>query len=496
MDDALYVAVDLGAGSGRVFLTGLGERELLLEEVRRFHYPPRQVAGHLRWDLRLMFDEIKAGLQDAGVRARALGRPIASVGADSWAVDYGLVDGAGKLVEDPVCYRDARTSGVMEQVFARIPRAEVVSRTGVQCLAFNTLYQLYAHSREGIPPGAQRLLLIPDLLHFFLTRRAVAEYTNASTTQIVDMRTGEWNLAMAERLGLPTRLLPEIVPAGTDLGPLVPAFARELQLPDVHVVAPATHDTGSAVAGTPLTKGWAYISSGTWSLVGIERGTVLMNDEVTRDNFTNEGGAFDTIRFLKNVMGLWVLESCRREWQAQGLEVPYDRLLAGVAALDVTPAVIYPDDPRFFNPPSMLGAIAAQVAETGQSCPAEPAAVARAVLDSLALRYASVLRAIARLTGEPILGVHIVGGGSLNEHLNQATASATRLPVVAGPVESTVIGNVIVQAIVRGRFTSLDVARGHVARHVPLTQFTPRPTAALDAAARRYAEVEARYADA
>ena len=249
---------------------------------------------------------------------------------DSWGVDYGLVNGSGDLVEPPVCYRDHRTDGVMEAVFARVPRADVVERTGIQCLPLNTLYQLYAHAREGIPTQASRLLLIPDLLHRFLTHHAVVEYTNASTTQLVNTRTGEWDLALAQRLDLPTRLFPEIVPAGTDLGPIVPPLARDLGLPTTQVVVPATHDTASAVVGTPLRQGWAYISSGTWSLVGVEREDVLVNHDVVRHNFTNEGGAFDTIRFLKNVMGLWILESCRKEWRAAGLDLPYDTLLAHV----------------------------------------------------------------------------------------------------------------------------------------------------------------------
>jgi rhamnulokinase len=309
---------------------------------------------------------------------------------------------------------------------------------------------------------------------------------------MVNAQTREWDLALCQRLGLPTRLFPEIVAAGTDLGPLLPSLARDLELPDVRVVAPATHDTGSAVVGTPLRTGWAYISSGTWSLVGIERATALMGPEVTRHNFTNEGGAYDTIRFLKNVMGLWILEECRREWLARGLDVAWTALVADASALPGTPAVIDPDDARLFNPETMLGAIETQLGETGQSCPAAPAAIARVVLDSLALRYAAVLREIAHLSGAPIRGVHIVGGGSLNEHLNQATADAAGVPVVAGPVESTVIGNAVVQAIAHGRFPSLEVARAHVAARVPQKRFDPHPTPAFAAASRRYAEVAGR----
>src|SRR2546428_1416518 len=327
-EDSLYIAVDLGAGSGRVFLTGVAPREWLLEEVRRFHYPPRQFAGHLRWDVPRIFEEIKTGMRQACERARQLRRPIESVGVDSWGVDYGLIDAAGKLLEPPICYRDERTQGVIEQVFARVSRAEIFERTGVQFMSFNTLFQLYAHAQEGIPANARRLLLIPDLINFFLTGKAVSEYTNATTTQMVDPRTGRWNCEMLERLGLPTNLLPEIVTAGTELGVVRSDLAAEVGGDAIRVVAPATHDTGSAVAGAPIEDGWAYISSGTWSLVGVERDSVLINCEVGRHNFTNEGGTFGSIRFLKNVMGLWILESCRREWEQQGLAVEYDNLLA------------------------------------------------------------------------------------------------------------------------------------------------------------------------
>ena len=399
-----------------------------------------------------------------------LGRPVASVGVDSWGVDYGLVDGTGDLVEPPVCYRDHRTDGVMDAVFARVPRADVVERTGIQCLPLNTLYQLYAHAREGIPPQASRLLLIPDLVHRFLTHHPVVEYTNASTTQLVNTRTGEWDLSLAQRLDLPMRLFTEIVPAGTDLGPIVPALARDLGLPTAQVVAPATHDTASAVVGTPLRDGWAYISSGTWSLVGVEREDVLVNADVVRHNFTNEGGAFDTVRFLKNVMGLWILESCRKEWRAAGVDLPYETLLAQVAAIPESPGVIFPDDLRFFSPSSMLAAVDAQLRETGQAVPDTPAGIARIVLDSLAWRYASVIGMIGAITRSRPSGVHIVGGGSQNWYLNQATANATGLPVCAGPVEATVIGNTIVQAIAHGRFPSLEAARAYTADHVALRQ--------------------------
>jgi rhamnulokinase len=491
--ESLYLAVDLGAGSGRVFLAGIAPEEFLLEEVRRFHYPPSRSEGHLRWDVPYILGEIKAGAREAGERANKLHRYIRSIGIDAWGVDYGLIGAQGILIENPVCYRDDRTKGTMVEVLAQVPREEIYERTGIQFLPFNTLFQLYARKQRSIRDSPVRLLLIPDLMNFFLTGKAAAEYTNATTTQMVNARTGTWDREMLARLSLPANLLPEIVPAGTDLGLLKPELARELCLDGVRVVAPATHDTGSAVAGTPLEEGWAYISSGTWSLVGVERPAPLINRDVARHNFTNEGGAHGTIRFLKNVMGLWLLESCRREWKEQGTDVDHERLHAEVSALESWPGFIFPDDERFFNPPSMLEAVAEQLAQNGYPVCAVPCKVAKVILDSLAFRYASVLRSIEVFTNQKIAGVQIIGGGSQNDYLNQATANATGLPVLAGPAEATVTGNVVVQAIATGRFASLSDARRYIARHVRLKSFKPCPSPGWEEAARSYAAIEARY---
>ena len=485
---AAYIAIDLGAGSGRVFLAGLDAGSMLLDEVRRFHYPPTKSEGHLRWDVTKIFAEVKEGLRAAATRARELGKTIQSVGVDSWAVDYGLIDADGDLVEYPICYRDERTQGAMDQVFARVPREEIFVRTGIQFMPFNTLFQLFAHQHEGLSARARTLLLMPDLINFWLTGNCAAEYTNATTTQMLNAETGNWDHELLQRLNLPASLLPPIIQAGTTLGPIRSELRDELEIDAASVVCPATHDTGSAIAGAPLREGWAYISSGTWSLVGVERDEVLINDEVARYNFTNEGGALGTIRFLKNVMGLWILESCRKEWQ-----VDYEALLGEVSTIEDYPALIFPDDPRFFNPASMLEAIATQLAETDQPLPNDAAAIAKVILDSLAFRYASVLRTIATLTKRKIEGVQIIGGGSQNNYLNQATANASQLPVSAGPTEATVIGNVLVQSIAHGRFASLTDARQYVARHVKLQQFEPRPSTACEEAARRYAAIEARY---
>jgi rhamnulokinase len=493
MENSLYIAVDLGAGSGRVFLAGVAPGELLLEEVRRFKYPPRRVHGHLRWNAAGLWGEIRGGLRAACDRARQLDRPVRSLGVDAWGLDYGLIGADGRLLEDPVCYRDERTAGVMAQVCARMPRADLFARTGIQLLEINTLFQLYAHVAAGLPAGAARLLLIPDLVNFLLTGRAVTEYTNATTTQLVDAATGAWDDCITTRLALPAHLLCPIVPAGEPIGDVLAEVSADTGLDGVRVVAPATHDTGSAVAGTPLAERWAYISSGTWSLVGIERTRPLIDDDAARYNFTNEGGAFGTVRFLKNVSGLWILESCRREWQARGIDVDYDRLLRRVASIGACGGVIFPDDPRFLNPSSMLSALADQLTETGQEVPDDPAAMTKVVLDSLALRYSSVLRAIESLTHHGLGGVHIVGGGSRNDYLNQAAANAIGLPVVAGPAEATVAGNAVVQAIAAGRFKSLAEARRHVAENIQVRTFTPRPTSAWDEARRCYADIEAGF---
>jgi rhamnulokinase len=493
--DSLYIAVDLGAGSGRVFLVGLGAGELLLEEVRRFQYPPVSELGHLRWPFPKILAEIKLGLRQAAKRAREVGRGVNSVAIDGWGVDYGLIDARGALLENPICYRDKRTQGMMGAVFNRVPRAEIFERTGIQFLPINTIFQLYAHAQAGFPDEAKHLLLFPDLINNSLTGRALTEYTNATTTQLFNARTGTWDLELMSSLELPSHLFTEIVPAGTDLGTISPSLTEEVGLDGIRIVAAATHDTASAVAGTPTQEDWAYISSGTWSLVGAELDRPLMSAEVASHNFTNEGGAFGTIRFLKNVSGLWILDSCLKEWKAQGLDINYHDLLAGSNSYDGKGSLIFPDDPRFLNPPSMLSAIEEYLAETSQAVPTNPGAMTLVILDSLALRYASVLRTIEHLTNRKIPGVQIVGGGSRNDYLNHATANATGLPVFAGPVEATVIGNALVQAIATGRFGTLADARAHVSASLRVKQFAPRPSAAWRQRTRRYAEIEARYAD-
>jgi rhamnulokinase len=471
---ALRVAVDLGAGSGRAMLGRLDADGLFLREVHRFRYEPGQAGGHLRWDLDLILEGVRAGLKAAAAAARELGQRVQSVGVDSWAVDYALFDAGGALLEPPVCYRDGRTATAMDDVFRLVSREELFARTGIQFLPFNTIFQLFAHVREGLPPAAERLLMIPDAVHHHLTGVASGERTNASSTQLLNAATGEWDTELFQRLRLPRALMPEVRAAGTRLGPLRPELRDALEIGEATVIAPATHDTGSAVAGTPLREGWAYISSGTWSLVGVERSAPLISPAVAAANFTNEAGAFRTTRFLKNVMGLWILESCRKEWPAR----PHDDLLAEVARLPGRAALIDPDHPRFFNPPSMTREVAAALAEGGHPVPADPPALAKVVLDSLAARYAEVVATIDSLTGRRVEGIHVVGGGSLNAYLNQATADAARRPVVAGPVEATAVGNLAVQAIADGEVGTLSEARRQIAAGLELRRFEPREGAA------------------
>jgi rhamnulokinase len=457
-------------------LGGLGDDGLRLQEAHRFTYPPAERQGHLRWDVERIWSKVKDGLKAAQAAAQSLRAEIASVGVDSWGVDYGLVDAAGALVEEPACYRDPKRTAVMAEVLDRVPRDLMFAHTGIQFLPFNTIYQLYAHVKEGIPSGAARLLMIPDLFHARLAETAKGEYTNATTTQLLDPHTGQWDEALFHSLGLPRDLMPELARPGDSLGTLRACLQAELGLPALSVIAPATHDTGSAVAGTPLRPGWAYISSGTWSLVGVERTEPLINAEVASASFTNEGGAFGTVRFLKNVMGLWILESCRREWAESGIATDHAELLRAAASFDRPQGVLYPDDPRFFNPPRMVAAVRTALVESGQPAPEDHARLARVVLDSLALRYASVVATIENLTGEAILGIHVVGGGSLNEYLNQATADATGKPVMAGPVEATALGNVLVQSVASGEAASLAEVRDRLARQLELRRFEPRPS--------------------
>lgn len=466
-------AVDLGAESGRVMLARFDGQRLDLEEVYRFPNRPVSLRGHRFWNVLDLWSNVRAGLR----KARQVAGTLDSIGVDTWAVDYGLVDARGLLRGQPFHYRDHRTDGVMEQIFTHIPRQELYAQTGIQFLPFNTLFQLYAHERDqpGDLASAHRLLMMPDLLHNWLCGALVTERTNASTTQCWNPSAETWTTDLLERLGLPSAMLPPVVEPGTVLGEVLPELRGELG--QVRVIAPATHDTGSAIAAAPFerSEGLAYISSGTWSLVGLELPRPLMTPEALAANYTNEGGVFDTTRFLKNVMGLWLLQECQRQWVTEGRASDYDALLADVDSVAPFAALIDPDEPRFLAPDNMPETINAYLIEYKQTPIQSPAAFARCIMESLVLRYCEVLRQLEDLSGTTLAGVHVLGGGSRNARLNQWLADATALPVVAGPVEATALGNALMQLVGLGDLRNLREVR-EIARNAPTRVFEPRAT--------------------
>jgi len=484
-----HVAVDLGAGSGRVILGRFGEDRLEVQVVHRFPNRIDRHGGHQRWNTARLFREIRAGL--GMISGLADPRIVASIGVDSWGVDYGLIHSRGDLIEEPVCYRDSRTDGAMEEVFEIIPREEIYRLTGIQFLPFNTLFQLHAQTAAGEwPQDAATLLMIPDLMHLRLCGRRVGEFTNATTTQLVNARTRQWDPVLVKAIGLDMRVLPEVVRAGTVLGTLEEGLQRDLGLPALKVVAPATHDTASAVVGTPLEEDWLYLSSGTWSLIGMEMNEPVISEKTARYDFTNEGGAFDTNRFLKNVTGLWILESCRQQWKDRGQHLDYDVLIREMQGARPFQGLIFPDEARFLNPDDMIEAVCEALAESGQTPVHDPVGLSRVILESMALRYASVVKSIQDCTGKPVKGIHIVGGGSRNAFLNQATADATGLEVAAGPVEATAIGNLVVQAIAGGRFRDVREARDFLRKSASIETYTPGNAGAWRSAKERYRKLE------
>lgn len=442
MNGLSVAAVDLGASSGRVMLGRVGPGQLQLEERARFANEPVREDGTLRWDV--------AGLWSAvldGLRACAADRPQ-GIGIDSWAVDYGLLDASGSLLGDPFHYRDARTDGVLQQVVRQVPEDELYAVTGLQQLPFNTLYQLVSEQTAERLARARTMLLIPDLFGYWLTGVVGAERTNASTTQLFDVERRDWARDLADRVGVPTSILPALRDAGSVVGPLLPELATELGLAvGTRVVAVGSHDTASAVVGVPgVGDNFAYISCGTWSLVGVELDAPVLTRAARQANFTNEAGVDGTIRFLRNVMGLWLLQESRRSWGASGNRTSLVALLDGAARERPFRYLVDPDDPAFLPPGDMPARIAALCRSTGQEAPGTPEQTTRCILDSLALAYRRTVRLAAELSGREVGVVHIVGGGAHNAVLCQLTADACGLPVLAGPVEATALGNIMVQA--------------------------------------------------
>lgn len=466
------LAFDLGAESGRGVLGLFDGQRLRLEVVHRFPNGPVRLHDSLHWDVLRLYSEMLTGLRKC---AGDFGG-VDALGVDTWGVDFALLGRDGSLLGNPRHYRDPHTEGIMEQAFARVPRAEVFRQTGIQFMRFNTLFQLLALRRDSSPllDVAESLVMIPDLFHYFFTGVKVNEFTNATTSQLYDPTARAWSEDLIRNFGLPGHILGTVVDPGTVLGPVRPAVASEAGVPPVPVIAPASHDTGSAVAAVPARgESWAYISSGTWSLMGVELPAPLIDDRVQGYNFTNEGGVGGTIRFLKNVMGLWIVQECRRAWERAGQVYSYDDLTKFAGSAPPFVSLVDPDDSAFILPPSMPAALAEFCRGTGQPEPREPGAVVRCALESLALRYRWVLERLEELTGRRLDTIHVVGGGSQNALLCQLTADACNRPVLAGPVEATAIGNLLVQAIGLGLLASLSDAREVVRKSFDVRTFVP-----------------------
>lgn len=473
---ATLAAVDLGASSGRVVLGRVGRGRLDVGEVHRFDNRPVRVGGTLYWDVLALYREVLDGLRAAGVEAASRGDRLDGVGIDSWAVDYGLLDEAGALLGNPVHHRDSRTDGVMDQVLARVPADEIYRATGVQFLPINTLYQLVASAGTPQSEAARRLLLMPDLLAYWLTGEQGAEVTNASTTQLFDVTRRQWATDLMRRLDLDPGWFPPLRDAGTLVGELLPAVLADAGLPaPVPVVAVGSHDTASAVVGVPADgERFAYVSCGTWSLVGVELDEPVLTDESRLANFTNELGVDGTVRYLRNIMGLWLLQECLRTWEAAGHAVELTGLLEAAADAKPLGAVIDVHDTAFLEPGNMPARIAEACRQAGESVPESPAGTVRCILDSLALAHRRTVREAQRLSGRTVDTVHVVGGGSRNGLLCQLTADACGLPVLAGPVEATAVGNLLVQARTLGAVSGgLADLRRLVCETQPVTRYEP-----------------------
>ncbi|MGY5115618.1 rhamnulokinase [Streptomyces sp. 900105755] len=473
-----YAAVDLGASSGRVMVGRVGPDSLELAEAHRFANRPVRVPEGLRWDVLGLYAGVLDGLRAAG--------QVASVGVDSWAVDYGLLDADGALLGNPVHYRDARTEGIAEQVWARVPAAELYARTGLQYAPFNTLYQLVAARSSAQFAHAERLLLVPDLLSYWLTGEQGTELTNASTTQLIDTRTREWSYEIADRLGIDLGLFAPLRRPGDPAGVLRPEVLEETGLTGpVPVTAVGSHDTASAVAAVPaLGERFAYICTGTWSLAGLELAAPVLTEESRAANFTNELGLDGTVRYLRNIMGLWLLQECVRAWGDPEL----GGLLREAAGVPALRSVVDAGDAAFLAPGRMPERIAEACRASGQPVPRTPGEITRCILDSLALAHRRAVADAQRLAGHPVDTVYVVGGGARNALLCQLTADACGLPVVAGPAEAAALGNVLVQARAHGVVGDLADMRRLLTRTQPLTRYVPRGgTARWEAAEARAA---------
>jgi rhamnulokinase len=474
----VYLAVDLGASSGRVVAGLFDGKKLALEEGHRFDNGGVLIADRMQWDLLALWSNIKNGLRQA---AGTYGQRVKSIGVDTWGVDFGLVGRNDEILGNPYHYRDRRTSGMFAKTFEIVPREQVFAETGLQFMEINTLYQVVSMvlSKSPLLEAAEHFLMIPDLMHWLLTGVKANEFTDASTTQFCNPQTRDWSRGMLERLGVPTKIFGEIVHPGTKLGQLRASLAEETGLGGVEVVLPGTHDTASAVMAVPASgevsdkPSWCYISSGTWSLMGVETPRPIVNELAARFNFTNEGGVGNTTRVLKNIAGLWLVQECRRIWRERGHDYGWEELVRRAEQETPLVSLINPDDAAFTAPRDMPAAIREHCQKTGQPVPDSEGAVIRTALESLALRYRMVLGMLEQLTGGRIETIHIVGGGTRNRLLCQMAADACNRRVVAGPVEATAIGNLMMQAVAAGEIESISTARQVIKQSFEVNEYTP-----------------------
>ena len=486
-----YLAVDLGAESGRTIVGSLADGKLTLSETHRFPNGPVRLNDGLHWDVLRLWSEIKAGM---GNSSSSFGNGIDSIGLDTWGVDFALLDKNDSLLSNPFHYRDARTDGMLEEAFERMPREQIFAKTGIQFMQLNTLYQLLAMAVQESPllDVAKFFVTIPDLFNYWLSGEITNEFTNATTTQCFDPRKRDWAKPVLEAMKIPSHLFRPVTESGTMIGTLLPPVAEETGLGKARIVAPACHDTGSAVVAVPAQAGnqdFAWLSSGTWSIMGAEVQEPCVNEKALNYNFTNEGGVFGTWRLSKNIMGLWLIQECRRTWAGQGEDISYNEITRLASEANAFIAVINPDDDGFFHSGDMPGRIRAFCADTNQGVPQTKGQILRVALESLALKYRWVLERLEELIGRRLDPIHIIGGGTRNRLLNQFTADSTGRTVITGPVEATAIGNILMQAIGMKHVASLADAREIVRASFESEVYEPKRTADWDEAYARLQQV-------
>jgi rhamnulokinase len=477
-----FLAIDLGAESGRAILATLDGEHLSLTDVHRFSNDPVRLPDGLHWDILRLWSEIKTALQIATHKHHV---QLDGIGIDTWGVDFGLLDQTGALLGNPYHYRDSRTDGMVEEACRRLPREQIFDLTGIQFMQLNTLYQLFAMAEQPAPALqiAETFLTTPDLLNYWLCGRKACEFTMATTTQCYNPRKRAWSKPLLTALGIPTHIFPEVVQPGTVLGAVRPEIAEELGCGPVPVIAPACHDTGSAVAAVPAAnQHFAWLSSGTWSIMGAEASDPIVNAQSLKYNLTNEGGINGTWRFSKNIMGLWLVQECRRTWARAGEELSYAEITQLAAEAEPFRSIIDVDAADFFQPGDMPARIQKYCAHTHQLVPETKGAIVRCALESLALKYRWVLERLEELLGYRLAPIHIIGGGTQNRLLNQLTADATHRSVIAGPIEATAIGNVLMQAVALGHLHSLEEARAVVRQSFNPETYEPQTSERWDAA--------------